>query len=108
MKKKQILIVLLLFMLLSPLIPQASAKTDTKTERLEQALIQQLHATIYQSLQELYREQFPQFDDVKIHHIESYVTGVSSLNAEEDQQASAAAGAAIQLERSNLILFKSS
>jgi|GEM_PF-3380104 len=95
MKKKTLLILLLSFILLCPLVPQASAQTDVKTELLEQALLQQLHATIYQSLQKLYREEFPQYEDIKIIDIESYVTGKGSLNIEEERKVSAAGGATV-------------
>jgi len=95
MKKKRVMILLLSFILLYPLIPQASAQAETKAELLEQALLQQLHATIYQSLQKLYREEFPQYEDIKIINIESYVTGKGSLNIEGDRKVSATGGATV-------------
>lgn len=78
-------------------IPQSTiyAQNDDKIELLEQALIQQLHPVIYQSLQNLYHETYPQFTDIKIVYIEAYVTGTSSSNSEQDRKASAAGGAKV-------------
>lgn len=95
MKKTKLWIVLLSFLLLLPIVPQASAQSETKTELLEQALIQQLYPTIYRVLQELYREDFPQFDDIAISHIDSYVTGNSALNVDAEQKVSATGGATV-------------
>lgn len=95
MKKKRVMILLLSFMLLYPLNPQASAQAKTKTELLEQALLQQLHTTIYESLQKLYREEFPQYEDVKIIHIDSFITGENSSNTEGDRKVSATGGATV-------------
>lgn len=97
MRKKLIIIIALGTILFFQAASQSAqaAQNDEKIELLEQALIQQLHPVIYQSLQNLYHETYPQFVDIKIVHIESYVTGTSSSVSEQDRKASAAGGAKV-------------
>src|SRR5690606_37482986 len=95
MKLKHVVSFMLVILLLSAVIPQASANTDSRAYLLEQALLQQLHATIYQSLQELYQEEYPQFDEVKIINIESYITGNILFPTDADRKASASGGATV-------------
>lgn len=93
--KQQMLSFMLLILLPFTVIPQTSANADSRAYLLEQALIQQLHATIYQSLQDLYHEEYPQFDDIKIINIESYITGNIPFHAEDGRKASASGGATV-------------
>lgn len=95
MKLKHVVSFMLVILLLSAVIPQATANTESRAYLLEQALLQQLHATIYQSLQELYQEEYPQFDEVKIINIESYITGNILFPTDAGRKASASGGATV-------------
>ena len=92
---QRILSCIFILMILLTAIPQASANTESRAYLLEQALLQQLHATIYQSLQELYQEEYPQFDEVKIINIESYITGNILFPTDAGRKASASGGATV-------------
>lgn len=76
-------------------MPATYAQSKPETELLEQALIQQLYPVIYNSLQELYNEKFPQFDEMSIIHIDSFITGTNGENNDSNRQASASGGAKI-------------
>lgn len=78
-------------------IPYAHALTEvhSKTEYLEQALIQQLHPVIYPSLQKLYNEDYPQFDQIEVVHISSYITGNNTQESDNRLPVSATGGAKV-------------
>ncbi|MFC6333027.1 hypothetical protein ACFP56_10365 [Paenibacillus septentrionalis] len=94
MKKKLFMLLFLCFALLSCLVPSSSAKTELKCELLEQALLQQLHPIIYKTLQSLYNEAYPQFEEVRIIQIDSYVTG-NTTETNSNREASASGGAKV-------------
>lgn len=96
MKKKLFMLVFLCFALLTCLEPGSSAKTELKSELLEQALLQQLHPVIYKTLQSLYNETYPQFDEVHIVQIDSYITGnTTEIERDSNREASASGGAKV-------------
>jgi len=94
LKKKLFMLLFLFFALLSCFVPSSSAKTELKCELLEQALLQQLHPVIYKTLQSLYDEAYPQFDEVRIIQIDSYVTG-NTTETNSNREASASGGAKV-------------
>lgn len=90
------IICLSLSIALFPLLNTAFGQThdDTKETLLEQALIQQLFPVIYSSLQTLYNEKYPVFDNEHIVKINSYITGTTSLD-KPDKRVSATGGARV-------------